>query len=986
MRQLHILLLTFAISFAGSAYAQVPAPTPDAEHPNLFYGAQNPGVNFETPVLVFVPGFGGTAFHWFSDNDMYEKCFIFGYRTAFISPEPDNSPAAGSIEHNADQIKLLVPKIAAHYNTDELYFVGHSKGGVDFQAAMLDPNIRSLVKGLFTISTPNQGTELADWAFLPENEALATSLNLRSDAVSDMRTANMAAFRANVDGVLGPPKNMYTIAGNQFVNNVLTLVTGTILRGLVPGIEHEKANDGLVTVGNTLLDPNYANNLGIVPANHLDTDSGNRTFPKISARIQANESSYLDEFERIAVNGFEQLGGDDSNTWVWSAKWFKGKLYVGTAREAFCVSLLTSDVRTGTEIYGYSYLSGQCPGEIELAQSLGAEIWQYTPETETWLKVYQSPNTIPMTVNGVDVMVARDAGFRGMAVHTEPDGTVALYAGGVTAGSVYDPDNTQPGDYPGPSLMRSVDGVNWAPVPEEPGTFIGELGNFFITPNTKIRSYRSLTSYKGKLFATIGSYVGSGTIIASDDPAAGNDAWQTVSPPYEEMAVWTLYVYNDHLYATTGFTRAQNPEADGYALFKTDAEGDVPYTFTPVITSGGFQTDPNFVAPNGLSFTEFRGELYLGTNRPTELVRVRPDDSWDLIVGEPRNTPDGMKYPLSGFGNGFGNWFNGHFWRMAQHETNMYLGTWDWSVGLQGFSLVDPLDKLFAHNYGFDFFRTPDAIHFTAITQSGLGDPNNSGIRSLESTPFGLFAGSARQRYGFEIFQRTGDGNEGPLPPPMFLRSEPGSLGVGSNVELNWLPSPGAVSYNVYRSTARPLEELVALIFPMLVTNPQGETVEITQNDAENGALDFLCEGASEDIEPCQLLDMAVDPEPQLIPASFPLAYTLVGQTNGTTFSEPAPTRLQSIYYVRAVDANGKLSKPSNLAGGPSRGPDVEYNACDIDFDGDVDRNDLAQITDANREPALGPDDPRDVNHDGVISTLDSRVCVRQCDNRGCGL
>ena len=59
----------------------------------------------------------------------------------------------------------LLPKIAARFNTNELYLVGHSKGALDIQGAMIDQNIADLIKAVFSLSGPNQGTELADWAF-----------------------------------------------------------------------------------------------------------------------------------------------------------------------------------------------------------------------------------------------------------------------------------------------------------------------------------------------------------------------------------------------------------------------------------------------------------------------------------------------------------------------------------------------------------------------------------------------------------------------------------------------------------------------------------------------------------------------------------------------------------------------------------------------------------------------------------------------------
>ena len=72
-------------------------------------------------------------------------------------------------------------------------------------------------------------------------------------------------------------------------------------------------------------------------------------------------------------------------------------------------------------------------------------------------------------------------------------------------------------------------------------------------------------------------------------------------------------------------------------------------------------------------------------------------------MGEPRLTPSGLKVPLSGLGNGFGSSFIGHFWRMAVQDGQLYVGTWDWSVGLQGLSFVEALIQLSTHQYGSTF-------------------------------------------------------------------------------------------------------------------------------------------------------------------------------------------------------------------------------------------------------------------------------------------
>lgn len=54
-------------------------------------------------------------------------------------------------------------------------------------------------------------------------------------------------------------------------------------------------------------------------------------------------------------------------------------------------------------------------------------------------------------------------------------------------------------------------------------------------------------------------------------------------------------------------------------------------------------------------------------------------------------------------------------------------------------------------------------------------------------------------------------------------------------------------------------------------------------------------------------------------------------------------------------------------------------DVCDIDGDGDIDRNDVMVISLARNTPASGPDDPRDANSDGMISIVDARACTLQC-------
>ena len=58
----------------------------------------------------------------------------------------------------------------------------------------------------------------------------------------------------------------------------------------------------------------------------------------------------------------------------------------------------------------------------------------------------------------------------------------------------------------------------------------------------------------------------------------------------------------------------------------------------------------------------------------------------------------------------------------------------------------------------------------------------------------------------------------------------------------------------------------------------------------------------------------------------------------------------------------------------------------DVDGDGDVDRNDILLISAARNQPASGPNDPRDIDGDGVITVLDIRAASTLCTRSRCAV
>jgi hypothetical protein len=132
------------------------------------------------------------------------------------------------------------------------------------------------------------------------------------------------------------------------------------------------------------------------------------------------------------------------------------------------------------------------------------------------------------------------------------------------------------------------------------------------------------------------------------------------------------------------------------------------------------------------------------------LYRINADNSWDLIVGTPRTTPNGEVTPLSGLGLGFGWNLNNQFWRMADYNGCLYVGTSDGSTIFRNNPQVA---ALVAPELGADLWSSCDGVHFSAIDINGFEDEYNYGYRTFSVTPFGLFVGTVNPYFGLQVWQ-----------------------------------------------------------------------------------------------------------------------------------------------------------------------------------------------------------------------------------------
>jgi SAM-dependent methyltransferase len=439
-------------------------------------------------------------------------------------------------------------------------------------------------------------------------------------------------------------------------------------------------------------------------------------------------------FRRIAVNGF----GDGSNSYPWSCAWYEDHLYVGTVRHILPL------FKTRVPLNSLQAWPVPVP-ESDKQLDLCGQVWRYSPRTETWERVYRSPLT--KGVDGRDVPLAY--GFRNMSVFQgKSDTRPALYT---------IPSCGRWGK--GPIMLRSTDGRHF--------DVVGEQGLGLGDPN--IVTFRGNLTFKGKLFISpSGSRGGrcntsfNAVILCSGDPARGN--WQASNPvgfgDPTNSGIFDIGVCGNYLYAGTINIR------QGCQLWKTDAEGPPPHKWTKVLDWGADRGMHNQAI---ISFAEFQGDMYLGTGIQNgghdrdnnigpaagEVIRVHPDDSWDLVMGEARMTRFGLKVPTSGLGPGFDNPFAGYIWRMRRHEDGLYVGTFDstsclpfsnpdlWPEWVQRLIDRGALERFMKARGGCELWRTTDGDNWVPVTRNGFGNWYNWGVRGLLSTPIGLVVGMA---------------------------------------------------------------------------------------------------------------------------------------------------------------------------------------------------------------------------------------------------
>ncbi len=457
-------------------------------------------------------------------------------------------------------------------------------------------------------------------------------------------------------------------------------------------------------------------------------------------RSAAGPALGRDKFRKVSENGF----GDGFNSYAHSMAYFRGQVFAGTSRAT--MALLGGGDKGGMADVSLNIWPVEMDHRVFTPEfenhAARAEIWRMDPPAGKWQRVYQAP----MVIGRDGTRMSRDLGYRAMVVYQgDSDDEPALYVTTWSRSRGY-----------GFQFMRSTDGITFEDV-GPPG-----LDGLDAT------STRSLVVFKGKLFtsptgATAGRQNASGvaSVYVGTDPASGR--WTQANTrgfgDTNNLGVFEMIATDQYLYAGTANI------AKGYQLWRTEAEGKPPYRWEKVLSDGAGRgrlsqgvvsmaamPDGTVFVGSGIQKGGIDKENRIGPAGP-ELIRLNPDGSNDIVMGDRRRDTD----PLSGMMAGWNNIFAGSIWKMNMHDGWLYAGTQDWLMFLlyRNFHKLDsPAANIlknmdvdaFVENFGgYDLWRTKDGENWVPVTRCGFENPYNHGVRNILSTPHGVYIGSSNQ-------------------------------------------------------------------------------------------------------------------------------------------------------------------------------------------------------------------------------------------------
>ncbi len=366
--------------------------------------------------------------------------------------------------------------------------------------------------------------------------------------------------------------------------------------------------------------------------------------------------------------------------------------------------------------------------------------------------------------------------------------------------------------------------------------------------------------------------------------------------------------------------------------------------------------------------------------------------TWDSV---PNNMPAGKKAPLFGY-SGYTNPYNAYTWTMRVWDNRLWIGTLDTTFSFQQATStvlralesdpeIDPEDLQEITDAVRAFFlplsvqNGADLLYMTdgdapALPESlfGVGNFTNWGVRNLLELDGDLISAMANPSNllgnpndllpegGWELIRHQRKPNNTSVGSSV-------NVSLGGGVEANFC-SISRAGYTYARTTPNfflPFEDEIDQLIADLI----GEEPDTSPGFASPAAFSFVdstaewrdtC-GVAERSQVCLPVQES-DLNPELRQLQF----------------------IDGVYEWVALESASDGSQVCGEVTANFLGLFASFaRNCDVDDNGQVDRNDIVAISGRRNQPAL-PSDPFDVDGDGVVTALDTRVCSLRCTNLRC--
>ncbi|WP_286183222.1 hypothetical protein [Bacillus sp. ISL-55] len=294
--------------------------------------------------IVFIHGYNSSASVWWDGNDMYQTALANGYQTAFIDLYPERD-----MWDNGAMLAGKLKQIYEYFGNKKLVVVGHSKGGVDTQTALVHYGAHQYVSNVITLSSPHHGTQLSDLAHSSSAWWLAALLGNNNDATRSLQTGNMRYFRSMTDSHSNSSKNRYyTLGGYKWGSFGSALYWGGLY------LRSYGSNDGVVTVNSSRLPGGTIVREGAW--NHTTIREGSHTFSVFKPYTMSEQPAAASSFSAAE----SIVAEPDTNQIV------KG----GKAKKAIQESFVIED---GAEGFQMAFLSEKKMASLKLKGPDGQE-------------------------------------------------------------------------------------------------------------------------------------------------------------------------------------------------------------------------------------------------------------------------------------------------------------------------------------------------------------------------------------------------------------------------------------------------------------------------------------------------------------------------------------------------------------------------------------------------------------------------------------